>query len=797
MSSERINSINDDGEQSSDGMDTKLASLNVRPRVTAKKTFFDLHRHNGSKNADKSGSDVEFHPKPQWSAGSTEVGIGSQQGHVKQHSTRDIMKPSLSLNLEASTIDLVTTLPTLRNNLPPIPNTWGATDAVPTQPEEIQHLTAPSPLVEGVQLPKTSITEPKKKFFNKFHKRSIQTSYVLDNSQPSRIPVSTENLELFKPEIEFKRLNESYVRAGLIPNEILAEDQNPDSTSATKKTSGHQVNKTKLKPTYHIRRSNEKKLSIPSITIDFEPRITSQNIKDTEPKESTRSSLQNKNLTIDANTTEHSNSMNLESTNLPARRSCEPLDVKNLRKLWEPNSPPGPSRIGQQNSEIRTTTKNDIANTVFASTKSELKSLNTPGEIDEMEIVDPSFEENSMTKIEGNTLSNDCFKIENPFSDFSLQTVNLNKHFSRRNGIESGIENNEWDPSQPSTSKGSPSVKIAFEKVSLRNSNSNSNSQEKKIRQHSVVESAVDGMKQTSFLDKAVMDNYSQNNLPVIATPLDRRKTAEPMRAPGGLNQQLNMVLFCDVIGHITDENNNSSISKLTHNAFDYYNSLQTLLTPLMRTLLTPLNQIAICTIFNNLGTDFLPTFTSKSPVRIFVFSLVIAENSIQTDRFFHNSYPKAIDNFINVSAIWNINRYSVDESVMSTVCGLSDLLEKCGDKKIMYLPLAFELNAQTVYGESDELFDIIVQEVLQSVINQTLFRELRFLSPISALMLNNRVFEDLDKVLGIDLRFDNYPYYFLNSISAPIVTFFESLFNFHGTRELKIFESFPGGNNL
>lgn len=119
----------------------------VRPKVTTKKTFFDIHRmRRSSIHAGVSETDGSIHPKIEWSAGKTDVGNGFQSGPDGGRTIFDPRTPILSSSQPVKFQN------TNKRPPPPVANPWrAAIDVQPTQPEEIMHLINPSRIVEKAE----------------------------------------------------------------------------------------------------------------------------------------------------------------------------------------------------------------------------------------------------------------------------------------------------------------------------------------------------------------------------------------------------------------------------------------------------------------------------------------------------------------------------------------------------------------------------------------------------------------------------------------------------------------------
>lgn len=227
-------------------------------------------------------------------------------------------------------------------------------------------------------------------------------------------------------------------------------------------------------------------------------------------------------------------------TPLPARRSCDPHDVKDLRKLRDSDPRAGPSR---DMTSRRETDTSPVIDELFPTSNLFISNRQNDG-LTKHAGTDSAEELKKMTK------NGDPFKIENPFSDFSLQTLSRNKTSLKPDPPEIKSIPYYPDPSQPSTSKQLSPMDAFRPKVSLNEIVEISESEPQKL---SFLESREFGTRETSVLDKAVTIVSSETS---IGTLRNRKIHFEEVpKASTELGQLDNMWTLSPLIRRILKQN--------------------------------------------------------------------------------------------------------------------------------------------------------------------------------------------------------------------------------------------------
>ncbi|XP_043272472.1 uncharacterized protein [Venturia canescens] len=403
------------------------------PKVTIKKTFADIHRSRRlNTNGEITKTDGSIRPKIEWSAGT--IDVGTPQNHTDNRSTVfDPMLPILVPNKPTSN----TAFGNTKRPVSTAPNPWDSIDVQPTQPEEIIHLITPSEGVGKANTARDTIEMRRKKsIVDKFRKNVVKViaAKKFEARTISREESPRENLKITNPEEEFESLNERFVREGVLPKDF----------------------KTNFVPAIPTQGTAEKK------------RVTIQNAS-TEPETNKRP--------------------------LPARRSCEPQDVKDLRRLRDSDCQPGSSRDAKPRRELGAgqTVDELFPTSNFSDSGNDVLTKNTR--------TDSPLGSNGTRK------NGDRFKIENPFSDFSLQTLSPNKIPFKLDLAETETIPCHLDPIEPSTSKKVSSIDAFRSKVSATDIVENPQSE---TGQSSFLKTQESRMKKTSFLDTPVTITSSE-----------------------------------------------------------------------------------------------------------------------------------------------------------------------------------------------------------------------------------------------------------------------------------------------
>lgn len=549
------------------------------------------------------------------------------------------------------------------------------------------------------------------------------------------------------PEEEFRLLNERYIQHGVIPADSLTE-------KVTVGSSGSQTG-------FGFKKGKRVSLKASGTSLDHERSISHRGGSDKDPRILRRESFHEKRVTIDTDAVGYPRSEGSSLSPLPARRSCEPLDVTNLRKLRDSENEPGPSGIGQREEELSSGTTSDIVDEIFAT-----RAVKTFDAQNDDVIPRSDSEDSSKEPTSAESCNVDSFTIDNPFSDFSLQKINRDGGLLRQRTIETAIKTppSYHDPEQPGTSKGAYAMEIYRRKVSRSES---IEQPKRKSREHSFLRSAVSRVKKvSSFLDKAVTAKSSQRMAKTATTKND----AKERKARRGIDREFGTDFLHAIVQRLGG-NGVSFASVVLHNRqddFDEDNMVFHCYDRNLQFFVTQLMEIVVEPIFDNFSEIYPPTSPFGFIRGSFDTMPVMAKDvmcAAETISVFKTAWPKTIDLF-NVFSSVQKNMISVDSAA---------------DTIAASVPPVPDAMALFECVQSHELVDKITQQGINAVTSQGLIRKSLFLSlsPIPDTIMKKRIFE-----CSYFSGFENYWLFTVGFFATPTVVFLEDFLNFHEQRD-------------